>query len=84
MTDWPRLMKRQTAAAYCDLSVAAFERGVNAGRFPMPVRLERDERWCRKALDKALDQLTGNGPIPSHLARFEERYGPKTAQPGSR
>lgn len=30
MTIQPRMMKRTTAAAYCDLSVAAFEREVAA------------------------------------------------------
>jgi len=34
MTRWPQLMKRKTAAAYCDMSEAAFEREVLAGRFP--------------------------------------------------
>ncbi len=79
MTDWPRMLKQATAARYCDMSVAAFEREVNAGRFPMPIKLEGGERWCRIALDKALDQLTGNAPLPEHLQRFEERYGPKAA-----
>lgn len=79
MTDWPRMMKRTTAAQYCDLPVAAFEREVNAGRFPTPVKLEGGERWCRIALDKALDQLTGDAPMPSHLRKFEERYGPQAA-----
>lgn len=31
MTRWPRMPKRQTAAEYCELSVAAFERQ-EAGR----------------------------------------------------
>lgn len=27
-TPWPRMLKRDKAAAYCDLSVAAFEREI--------------------------------------------------------
>lgn len=55
----PRMMKRTTAAAYCDLSVAAFEREVAAGTLPMPVMLGNREHWCKNALDRALDALTG-------------------------
>lgn len=54
----PRMMKRTTAAAYCDLSIATFEREINAGRLPSPVILGNREHWCRNALDRALDQLT--------------------------
>ena len=28
MSAWPRMLKRDKAAAYCDLSVAAFEREI--------------------------------------------------------
>jgi hypothetical protein len=34
MTAWPAMMKRKTAAAYCDMSEAAFEREILAGRLP--------------------------------------------------
>lgn len=59
MTPWPRMLKRDKAAAYCDLSVAAFEREIVAGRLPAGVMLGGREHWCKNALDKALDQLTG-------------------------
>jgi len=36
---WPRMLKRDKAAAYCDLSVAAFEREIVAGRLPAGVML---------------------------------------------
>lgn len=39
MNAWPRMLKRKTAAQYCDLSEAAFEREVVAGRLPAPVML---------------------------------------------
>lgn len=32
--DWPRLMRRRTAALYCDMTEAEFEREVSSGRFP--------------------------------------------------
>ena len=38
-TPWPRMLKRDKAAAYCDLSVAAFEREIVAGRLPAGVML---------------------------------------------
>jgi len=44
-----RLLKQREAAQYCGLSIAAFERAVTAGSLPMPVTLEGNERWCRKA-----------------------------------
>lgn len=56
---WPRMMKRATAAAYCDLSVASFEREVAIGRLPLPVKLGNTEHWCQAQIDAALDRLTG-------------------------
>lgn len=58
--DWPRMMRRATAAAYCDMSAAEFEREVTAGRLPLPVRLGNSEHWSRAAVDEALDRLTGD------------------------
>jgi predicted DNA-binding transcriptional regulator AlpA len=75
----PRLLKRKDAALYCGLSIAAFERAIASGGLPMPVTLENQERWCRKALDRALDILTGEADKPDYLQEFEERYGPKAA-----
>lgn len=79
MTIWPRMMKRQTAASYCDLSAGAFEREITAGRLPAPVTLGGREHWCKKALDRALDQLTGAEQMPEYLAEFEKRYGSQAA-----
>lgn len=58
--DWPRMMRRSTAAAYCDLTGAEFEREVAAGRLPMPTRLGSDDHWSRVALDEALERLAGD------------------------
>ncbi len=75
----PRMMKRRTAAQYCDMSEAAFEREVAAGRLPMPVMLGSREHWCRLALDMALDRIVGREEMPDHLKEFEARYGSQAA-----
>lgn len=62
--DWPRMMRRATASAYCDLSAAEFEREVSAGRLPQPVRLGNSEHWSRIAIDEMLSRLSGES-LPS-------------------
>jgi len=59
--DWPRTMKRGTAALYCDLSVPEFEREVGAGRLPLPFKLGNSEHWSRAAIDEHLGRLSGDG-----------------------
>lgn len=56
---WPRMLKRATAAAYCDLTSVEFEREVAAGRLPMPIKLGSSEHWDRRGLDEHLDQIAG-------------------------
>jgi predicted DNA-binding transcriptional regulator AlpA len=53
------MMKRATAAAYCDLSLAEFEREVTAERLPLPVNMGREGRWSRAALDEAIERIAG-------------------------
>lgn len=55
----PRMMTRGRAAHYCDLSEAAFEREVAAGRLPAPVVLGKLDHWSRVALDESLAVLSG-------------------------
>ena len=50
-----RLLAREEAAAYCDLSPSGFDTWVRAGRLPGPIPGTR--RYDRKALDAALDRL---------------------------
>jgi predicted DNA-binding transcriptional regulator AlpA len=57
---WPRMMKRATAARYCDLSSAEFEREVACGRLPMPVKLGNSEHWDRVAIDEDLNRIAGH------------------------
>lgn len=56
---WPRMMRRSTAALYCDLTSAGFEREVAAGRLPLPVGLDGEDHWSREQIDESLDRLTG-------------------------
>lgn len=58
LPDWPQAMRRKLAAQYVDLSEAAFEREINAGRLPAPVIMDKKERWLRPSLDKALEHLS--------------------------
>lgn len=56
---WPAMMRRATAAAFCDLSEAEFMREVAAGRLPMSVKLGNSEHWNRAALEDELNHLAG-------------------------
>jgi hypothetical protein len=57
MTIEPRLMSGTAAAAYLGITLATFSRWVTDGRAPKP--LPGTRRWDRKALDLALDKLSG-------------------------
>lgn len=61
MPTWPRMMKRATAAAFCDLSEAEFEREVAAGRLPMPIpgRFGNAPHWSQQHLLDALAKIEG-------------------------
>lgn len=37
------------------------------------------EHWCKNALDKALDMLTGAQDVPDYRKRLQDRYGSKAA-----
>lgn len=56
--DWPRLMRADTAAEYCDeVSVEAFRRRVGSV-YPSPVTVAgRGQVWLRDHLDAAIDRL---------------------------
>lgn len=56
--DWPRLMRAETAAAYCDEpSVAAFRRRVGKV-YPGPVVSKgARQKWDRSELDEAISKL---------------------------
>ncbi len=53
----PRLISGPGAAAYLGLTPAAFSKWVSEGRIPKP--LPGTRRWDRKAIDMALDRISG-------------------------
>ena len=53
----PRLLERPDAAKYCGLSPDGFSAWVREGRLPGPI--EGTKRWDRRAIDAALDRLSG-------------------------
>lgn len=76
LPDWPQAMRRKLAAQYVDLSEAAFEREVYAGRLPFPVIMDKKERWIRSSLDRALEFLSQDHDlVPEYQRKFMERFG---------
>lgn len=57
--DWPMMLRRDWAAAYCDLTTAGFCREVQNGNLPLPVQLDGQEHWSRTMIDEHLERLTG-------------------------
>lgn len=57
---WPRQMRAETAAAYCDeVSTTAFLRSVPT-LYPEPRHIPgKGKRWLREQLDAAIDRLHG-------------------------
>lgn len=72
---WPRLMKRKTAAEYCDMSETAFQGEVLNGRLPCSILLGKREHWDRSALDAAINKLAGNDDEPDYRKELRARYG---------
>lgn len=72
---WPRMMKRATAAEYCDMTEQAFEREILAGRLPASIHFGGREHWDKVALDSAISRLTGDHDVPDYIEEFEKRYG---------
>lgn len=56
---WPRWMRAETAADYCDeVSTEAFLRGVALGLYPKPHDIRgKGHRWTPEELDQAIQQL---------------------------
>ena len=67
---FPRLRRRAKAAAYCDITPETFDDWVRKGLLPGP--LPGTKRWDLKAIDLALDRLSGiESPTAAHTA-FDE------------
>lgn len=76
---WPATMKRKTAAEYLDMSEAAFEREIVAGRLPAGIMFGGREHWRKDAIDAAIDKLAGEVDEPGYLKEWREKYGPQAA-----
>ena len=61
LPDWPRLLSREQAAAYVGVSVGMLESRIG-DPFPEPIRIGGRKLYDRRALDRAVDRLTGNAP----------------------
>lgn len=73
---WPAMMKRATAASYCDMSEAAFEREIIAGRLPSGVMFGAREHWRKEALDAAFERISGGTEdVPDYRREAMARYG---------
>lgn len=72
--DWPRMMRRTTAARYLDLTGPEFDHEVAAGKVPTPVLLGKTEHWSRASLDQWMDDLTGAGPGKGDWRRKQPAY----------
>lgn len=75
MPNEPRLMTGAEAAAHCHVTPTTFSKWVAEGRIPKP--LPGTRRWDRKALDLALDKLSGivaPSVVPSANADAEEEW----------
>lgn len=61
---WPRLMRAETAAAYCDeRSVEAFLYAVGS-LYPKPVKVKgKGDGWLKEDLDQAIERLTGRAHL---------------------
>jgi predicted DNA-binding transcriptional regulator AlpA len=57
----PRAMRAERAAAYLGVSTSAFDRWVEDGTMPQPVRKGGIKLWDRLDLDAAFDNLKDHG-----------------------
>jgi len=69
-TIWPRLMKLETAADYCDMSATYYKKLMDTGLLPKPtIEDGRTKRIDRAAIDRAIDLLSQ----PKQTARMGDR-----------
>ncbi|MEO0943232.1 MAG: hypothetical protein AAFY06_00120 [Pseudomonadota bacterium] len=54
-------MRRETVCYYLDLEPAFFDRLVKSGLLPPPVVIQQAKRWQWKAVEDAMEQLSGTG-----------------------
>lgn len=59
LPDWPRLMGRELAAAYLDISPSTFDMRVATKQMPPPIRYGRRVLWDRQRIDRMVDIQSG-------------------------
>ena len=59
-----RMLRRERAALYCDVSPRKFDELVKAGTLPRARMLDSVKVWCRIDLDAALNALPVDGETP--------------------
>lgn len=74
----PRLLSRVEAATYCGLSPSSFSDWRRRGIVPGPV--PGTHRWDRKALDGALDKVSGIGPQLDEASAYDQWKGRRDAR----
>lgn len=57
----PRGVCREAAAQYIGVSPGKFDQMVADGRMPRAVHIDGRRVWDRRALDRAFDELVGEG-----------------------
>lgn len=59
LPDWPRMLRRENAAAYIDVSPGTFDRLVQNGDIPAPLTFPRStvKAWDRHDLDGFVQSL---------------------------
>lgn len=73
----PRLLTREQAAAYCNLSLSSFSQWIRLGRLPGP--LVGTARWDIRAIDVFLDKASGVVPKEAAANALDQWLGKKNA-----
>jgi hypothetical protein len=73
---WPRALGREEAAAYVGVSPTHFDRFIG-NVLPGPFSIGGRKLWDRKALDLAIDRLSGRPQLDVNdaVAKLDKRFG---------
>jgi len=74
----PRLLTKSEAATYCRCSLSAFDDWIRRGI--MPGSIPGTHRWDRKAIDRALDKLSGIVPQSDTATAYDEWKAKRAAR----
>lgn len=68
----PRLLRRERAAAYLDISIGSFDKLVREGALPAPKVLHSFKVWDRSDLDAMADALPYEGESSTCDASWDD------------